>query len=155
MTQPDSSEKPRLTEEAGCEALHGHLVDKALAARAKYGPKIDHNAILAILADREVVRYPTCLRYDAAPLQTGEFAFAQPIGKQAADGYFLCVHPHFRDRPDALPLLVAYHLVSINYGPIATHEEAELFGATLLGMEVDAYYEKLCNLVDGMSAATT
>ena len=43
----------------------------------------------------------------------------------------------------AVPLLVAYHLVRVNYGEIAGPEAAEVFGATLCGMDVDDYYAAL------------
>jgi hypothetical protein len=38
----------------------------------------------------------------------------------------------------------------VNYGEIVSHEEAELFGATLLGMDVEEYYRALCDLADGV-----
>ncbi len=104
-----------------------------------------------MLDDREVVRYPTGLRFDAEPLQAGEFAFAQPLGEHPADGYCLFVHPCFENRREVWPLLTAYHIPVINYGDsVVTHEEAELFGATLLGMEIDAYYQALCELTDSI-----
>jgi hypothetical protein len=39
----------------------------------------------------------------------------------------------------------------INYGSIVEAEHAELYGATLLGLEVDTYYQALCELADAMS----
>ncbi len=136
------------SEEDGKQALHGHVCDKAAAAHEKYGPSIDWDTFQRMLDDPLVVRYPTTIAFDSQPLQPGEFAFVQPRGEQPAEGFQLFIHPHFRDRPDALPLLIAYHLVRVNYGEIATHEEAELFGATLLGLEVDAYYQAVCRLAD-------
>ncbi|MFQ5501302.1 MAG: hypothetical protein ACE5EQ_03255 [Phycisphaerae bacterium] len=135
-------------EEDGKQALRGHVCDKAAAAYAKYGPSIDWDTFQRMLDDPLVVRYPTTIVFDSQPLEPGEFAFVQPRGGQPAEGFQLFIHPHFRDRSDALPLLIAYHLVRVNYGEIATHEEAELFGATLLGLEVDAYYQSVCRLAD-------
>ena len=43
----------------------------------------------------------------------------------------------------------------INYGDIATHEEAELFGATLLGLDQEHYYATLCKLADSLPAAAS
>jgi hypothetical protein len=60
------------------------------------------------------------------------------------------VHPHYEHHTDVLPLLITYHLVSVNYGDIATHEEAELYGATLLGLPVEEYYRRLCELADAV-----
>jgi len=132
------------------EALLEHAARRAREARDAYGPGIDHATILRMLTDRAVVRYPTTIRYDAAALQPGEFAHAEPQGAGPALEYCLHVHPRFADQPDLLPLLISYHLVRINYGDVATHAEAETFGATLLGLDVDEYYERLCLLADGI-----
>jgi hypothetical protein len=142
----------KLTEHDGRQALHDHVVAKALYARDKYGAPIDYAAVCAMLDDREIVRFPTGLRFDADGLEPGEFAHAQPLGEHPAGGYCLFVHPYFEQRLDALPLLIAYHIVTVNYGDIATAGEAELFGATLLGMDVEAYYEAVCRLADELGA---
>ncbi len=47
-------------------------------------------------------------------------------------------------------LLIAYHIPVINYGTIVEALDAELFGATLLGLEVEAYYQALCELADAL-----
>jgi hypothetical protein len=135
------------------EAFLAHLVAKATAARFKYGLYIDAEAIRRMLDDPEVVRYPTSIEFDAAPLHADEFACPQPLGFHASDGYCLFVHPHFRRQPENLPLLVAYHIPTINYGGIAETEHAELYGATLLGLEVETYYRALCELADSVPGA--
>lgn len=111
------------TPEYGQEALRDHIVDKASAARRKYGGATDYPTMLRILDDTDVVRYPTGIRFDAGPLERGEFALLQPLGDEPASGFCLFVHPAFQERPDALPLLIAHHIVRINYGEIATHVE--------------------------------
>jgi hypothetical protein len=131
-------------------AFHEHLRAKAAAARARYGPAIDAAALTRLLADRDVVRWPTELSFDARPLQAGEFAYPQPLGFHPSDGFCLFVHPHFEPRPMDLPLLVAYHIPSINYGGIVEPRHAELYGATLLGLDVEAYYQALCALADSI-----
>ncbi len=140
--------KPKLTEEDGRKALLDHVIDRALLARDRHGAVIDESAIRAMLEDREVVRYPVTIVFDAAALEPGEFAWAEQAGERPSDGFRLHVHPRYAGRADALPLLVAYHLVRVNYGEIATREEAEVFGATLLGMEVNDYYAAICRLAD-------
>ena len=140
----------RPTARDGQEALRDHLIEKALLARSRYGPAIDSRAMRRLLADSEIVRFPAEIAFDAAPLRAGEFAWAMPRGDAPAAGFTLVIHPHFRDRPEVLPYLAAYHVPSICYLDIATHEEAELFGATLLGLDVDVYYERLCALADGI-----
>ncbi len=136
------------TVEDGRRALCEHAAGRARLARARYGPEIDMPAMLRLLGDAEVVRHPVEICFEAAPLEPGEFAYASPCGERPHEGFRLFVHPHFEDRPEALPLLIAYHLVRINYGVVATHEHAEIFGATLLGMTRDEYYETLCALAD-------
>ncbi len=141
----------QLTEQDGRDALHQHLVAKASEARLKYGLYIDADVIEKMLDDRDVVRYPTGLRYDAQDLEPGEFAYAHPLSEESTGGYCLFIHPWFEPQREILPLLVAYHIPVINYGSeIVTHEEAELFGATLLGIEVDSYYQALCELADSI-----
>ena len=140
----------KLTAQDAITALCDHVQSKADDARRSYGGRVDYTAILRMLSDRSVVRYPTELRFDAGPLEPGEFAYAHPLGEEPGAGFHLFVHPEFEDRPEILPLLIAYHLVSINYGEIATHEEAELFGATLLGLDAECYYEALCAAADSV-----
>ena len=145
--------KPKLTEEDGYEALKGHAVDKALLARSRYGPSFDETSMTRLLADPEVVRFPTLLQFDASSLMPGEFAWARALGERPSDGFALIIHPHFEGRWDVLPLLIGYHIVSINYLDVATQDEAELFGAALLGMEVLDYYDQLCALADSIPGA--
>jgi len=142
----------RLTAEDARVALRDHVEEKALAARRRYGGTVDEGAVRRMLEDRSVVRYPTQLRFDAEPLESGEFAHAEPLGRRAVDGFLLFVHPMLEKEPRLLPLAVAYHIVRINYGEIVTHQEAELFGATLLGLDREEYYQALCALADGIPA---
>ncbi len=146
-TQGDAR-PPKVTAEDGLRALRDHVVDTARRARQRYGGRIDYATIRRMLGDEQVVRYPVDLRFDADPLEPGEFAYVEPLGTHPAQGFVLYVHPRFRDREELLPLLIAYHLVRVNYGQVATHEEAELFGSTLLGLDRDAYYQKLCDAAD-------
>ncbi len=131
-------------------AFSEHLKAKAAAARIKYGLYIDTEAILQMLSDREVVRYPTTIEFDAAALQVHEFAYPQPLGFHPSDGFCLLVHPHFRGQPQNVPLLAAYYIPTINYGGIVEAQHAELYGATLLGLDVETYYQALCELADSI-----
>ncbi len=144
----------QLVVEQAAAAFREHLVEKATAARLKYGLYIDAETILRMLDDREVVRYPTTVIFDASPLQPHEFAYPQTLGFHASDGYALCIHPHFEPQREIWPLLIAYHLPVINYGAVVEAGHAELYGATLLGLELDTYYQALCELADAMPAAS-
>lgn len=136
------------TEQDGRLALRDHIVARAAAARDRHGPEIDGESIMRVLDDRDAVRYPVGVRFDSTPLEPGEFAWPQMLGEKPSDGFCLFVHPHFERRPQAWPLLISYHVPSVNYGEIVTAEEAELFAATLLGMDVETYYHALCTLAD-------
>jgi hypothetical protein len=139
-----------LIEEAQA-SLCEHATHSGAAARARHGP-IDEAAITRLLLDRQVVRYPTTLSFNAAQLEPGEFAHAILVGAHPREGYRVYVHPFFADRPGDVAYLVAYHLVTVNYGEIATHEVAETFGAELLGIPRDEYYFELCRLADELAA---
>ena len=141
----------KLTEEDARQALRGHVEEKAGAARERYGPTIDRATFESMLTDPEVTRWPTRLVFDATPLRPGEFGFAEPDPDSAEGGWRITLHPDFAADDDAVVRLAAYHIVSINYGEIATHEEAEAFGATLLGLPVDTYYAEVCALADRIS----
>lgn len=145
--------KPKLTENDGYEALREHVLERALAARAAHGPDFDRAAIEGLLADPKVMRFPTRLSFAADGLLDGEFAWARSLGPQPQDGYEIVVHPQFENRSEALPALVAYHIVSVNYLDVATSAEAELYGAALLGLEIDDYYKTVCAFADELPGA--
>ncbi|HHI80015.1 MAG TPA: hypothetical protein ENK02_08535 [Planctomycetes bacterium] len=147
----DQEERFQPTEEDGKLALREHAKLRGMEARHKYG-EIGPENLSALLKDPSVVRFPTILRFDAEPLEPGEFAFPSPLGEKPGDGYCLFVHPFFQDRPEALPFLVSYQLVRINYGEVATHEDAEAFGAALLGLDQEEYYQEICRLADELAA---
>jgi hypothetical protein len=138
----------KLTEADARQSLRDHIFEKARNTHLKYGFLIDAGTMTRILDSRDVVRYPMGIRFDAGPLQAGEFAFLEPLGEDPSQGFCLFIHPRFQNRPEALPLIVAYYIPTVNYGEIASYEEAELFGATLLGMDVGEYYQALCDLAD-------
>ena len=150
MSDTDQTRR-RPTIEDGRRSLSEHVQTKALEARAIYGPEVDWPALQRMLSDERYVRFPVTVVFDADTLEPGELAFVEQVGASPAEGYRLTVHPSFEHQPALLPLIVAYQLVVVNYGEIATHEEAELFGATLLGLDVEGYYQRLCLAADGLS----
>ena len=142
-----------LTEKDAQIALKDHLGDKAMNARLTHGMYIDADTIIKMLDDATFVRYPVSIRFDDEFLQQGEFAMPIPLGDHPSKGFCICIHPYFEQQPDAWPLLIAYHIPSINYGEIVSHEEAEHFGATLLGLDIETYYNALCELADSIPGA--
>ena len=141
----------RLTLEDGRESLAAHVAAKGAEIRAKYGPRIGWVQLARILADRECVRYPCELVFDATPLQPDECAYPAPNGERPEDGFRLCVHPYFAVDPDRVPLLALYQLVAVNYGAFASHDDAEAFGAAALGIPQEEYYAALCAMADEIS----
>ncbi len=142
-----------LTEQDAQIALKDHLGEKAMNARLAHGMYIDAETMLEMLDDRSFVRYPVSIRFDAEHLEPGEFAMPIPLGDHPSAGFCLFIHPYFEHQPEAWPLLIAYHIPSINYGEIVSHEDAEYFGATLVGLDVDTYYQALCELADSIPGA--
>lgn len=138
------------TEEDGYEALRNHIVNRAIACREKYGTELTWEVVQRILVDGDFVRFPVKVAFDDTHLQRGEFAIPVPLGESAKDGFVLCIRPCFEGNDAALVPLVLYHIPSINYLDIATHVEAELFGAAMLGLEIDEYYRRVCELADTM-----
>jgi hypothetical protein len=138
----------KLTVEDARQSMRGHVALKGEQLREKYGSSLGMEELKLILLDREFVRYPCGMKFDAAALQPGEFAYASPRGRRPEDGYVIFVHPHFMNRPDVVPWLVFYQLVVVNYGEFASAEDAEAFGASALGITEEEYYEELCRLAD-------
>ena len=127
-----------------------HVRRHAAEARLRYGLYIDADVIVRMLSDPKIVRYATALDFDGGRLEPGEFAWAEQVGDDPSDGFRLHVHPCFSSQQEIWPLLIAYHIPSINYGEIVTPEHAELYGATLLGLDGETYYRALCELVDSI-----
>lgn len=138
----------RLTAEDARQSLSAHVAAKGEEIRAKYGPHIGWAELQRLLQDRSCVRYPCEIVFDAAPLQPGEFAWPEPKGPKPEDGFTMYVHPYFMTQPEVVPYLVLYQLVLVNYGPFASADDAETFGAAALGLSKDEYYEALCKLAD-------
>jgi hypothetical protein len=141
----------QLTVEDARLSLHAHVAAKGEEICRKYGPQIGWHELLRLLEDREFVRYPCEIRFDAAPLLSGEFAHPLPKGERPEAGFTLYVHPFFATQLAVVPFLVLYQLVLVNYGEFASPQDAEIFGAGALGLEPEDYYQKLCQLADQIS----
>lgn len=131
-------------------AVSKHAIEKANEIRARYGPIIDYPAVLRILQDRKCIRYPVEIRFASDGIDPGLFAKTEPVSDNPDDGYVISLHRHFEDRPDVLPALILYQSVLVNYGDLATAEDAELFGSSVLGLERDTYYAQIATLTDAL-----
>ncbi len=135
----------------GHEALRGHVLQTAQEGRSRHPDLSAPGAVLALIQDEAVVRYPTDLVFDASRLSPGFFAEVEAQRASGTGTATLIVHPHFEGRGLDLAYLVAYHVPAINYGKMASHEDAEAFGATLLGVDVETYYARVCALADELA----
>jgi hypothetical protein len=137
-----------LTAEDAKQSLTAHVETKGLEVFAKYGPQLGWVTLQQVLADRACVRYPCDIVFDSAPLHPGEFAQPVQKGERPEEGFTMFVHPIFMMQLDAVPALVLYQLVAVNYGMFASSDEAETFGAAALGLTRDEYYAQICDLAD-------
>lgn len=137
-----------ITLEDGRRALGVHVLQKGSDLRKKYGGFIDYETLLKILRDEEFVRFPTRIIFDSSKIEKGMFALVEKQADEPTKNYIIYVHEHFKKKLGDLPAVVLYHLVTVNYGDFATHNEAEEFGSAALGMEKDYYYQYVCRLAD-------
>ena len=142
----------QLTADDAKQSLNAHVAAKGGELRAKHGPRIGWKELRPILEDRACVRYPCEIVFDAGPLGAGEFAHPVAKGANPEDGFTLFVHPFFMTQLERVPYLVLYQLVLVNYGEFASAEDAEIFGASALGISKDEYYEALCEMADEIGA---
>jgi hypothetical protein len=138
----------KLTLEDGRRALAVHCLDQGHKLRQKYGKAIGYDLLKTILKDETFVRHPVRLVFDSTKVEEGMFALAERVSLDASAGFIIYLHECFKQRPGDLLALVFYHLVAVNYGEFATHNEAEEFGSSALGMEKEEYYQLLCCLTD-------
>ena len=138
----------QLTTEDARQSLTAHAAAKGLEIREKYGPHIGWKELQQILQDRNCVRYPCEILFDAAGLQPGELAHPVAKGEQPEAGFTIFVHPLLLLELERVPPLVLYQLVLVNYGDFASADDAESFGANALGLSKDDYYRALCEMAD-------
>ena len=141
----------KLTVDDARQSLHAHVAAKGTEIREKYGSGIGWPELLRLLEDRAFVRYPCEIVFDAAPLEAGEFAHPVARGDRPEDGFTMYVHPFFMAQLPQVPCLVLYQLVLVNYGEFASPDDAEVFGASALGLTRDEYYDQLCAMADQVS----
>lgn len=139
-------------EALGQAALREHLHAQAVVAHAKYAP-LTFEKLPRFLLDPDCLRYPVRLAFEFGEMAAHQFAepgldFRDPTGQ----GRVLYVRPCLRQRPDDVVAAVAYMVPVINYGPVIRDEHCLLYGATLLGLTEEEYYQRLCELADWCGA---
>jgi hypothetical protein len=138
----------QLTADDARQSLNEHVAARGREIHGKYGPHIGWKELLRILEDRACVRYPCEVVFDARSLEPGEFAHPVAKGERPEDGFKMYVHPFFLTHLPQVPYLVLYQLVLVNYGEFASADDAETFGAAVLGLSREEYYQALCELAD-------
>lgn len=140
-------------ERLGQESLRDHLLAQAVVAHHKHGP-LTADRLEALLQDPECVRHPTRIVFEFGEMALHQFAQPDVDWRNTdQDGRVLYVRPLLRDRPELLPLAVAYMIPLINYGEnVITDAHCLSYGSTLLGLMEDEYYAALCRLADQVGA---
>lgn len=137
----------------GEEALRGHLLAQAQVAHARHAP-ICGAGLDALLRDRECVRHPVRLEFGFGGMAPHQFAQPEPDRRDpCGTGVVLCLRPLLRDRPEWVALAVAYMIPVINYGEgVVGDAHCLLYGAALLGLTEDEFYQELCSLAEFVGA---
>jgi hypothetical protein len=145
---------PAELEQLGQQSLRDHLIAQAIVAHQKHGP-LTADKLDALLHDPACLRHPVRLVFEFGEMAMHQFAQPDMDWRNPEqDGRVLYVRPLLRDRRDLLPLAVAYMIPLINYGDIITDDHCLAYGATLLGMMEDDYYQQLCELAAFLGVET-
>lgn len=149
----DSSDRLRTAsatdlEQAGQRSLREHLHAQALVAHQKYAP-LTVDRIDELLHDPNCLRHPTRIVFEFGGMALHQFAQPDLDGpNRERDGRVLYLRPVLRAHPDLILLAVAYMIPVINYGDLIADEHCRLYGATLLGLFEDEFYQRICALAD-------
>lgn len=123
-----------------------------MVAHHKYAP-LTADKLEALLQDPECVRHSTRLVYEFGEMALHQFAQPDVDWRNTEqDGRALYLRPLLRDRPDLLPLAVAYMIPLINYSNLISDGHCLSYGATLLGMMEEEYHAAICQLADFVGA---
>ncbi len=143
---------PAELEQLGQQSLHEHLLAQAVVAHQKHGP-LTADKLEAFLHDPDCLRHPVRLAFEFGEMAMHQFAQPDTDWRNSAqDGRVLYLRPRLRERPDLLPLAVAYMIPLINYGGIISDDHCLRYGAVLLGLMEEEYYQQLCALSDWVGA---
>ncbi|MCS1408757.1 MAG: hypothetical protein M2R45_01934 [Verrucomicrobia subdivision 3 bacterium] len=132
------------------DGLTSRLRAQAGHARDKYRGLRPSN-LGAFLADSEFIRYPTRLVLEFGEMGTHQFAHPEPDIRNPG-GVMLYLRPILGKHPDYLVRAVSYMIPVINFGKIISDDHCLIYGAALLGLDVGAYYDAICELADFVGA---
>lgn len=132
----------------GEDSLREHLVDTAIVAHELFFP-LAGEQLQAFLENRNMVRHPVELVFEIGSMAGHQFAQPEPDG----DGFRLSVHPALQKRGTDLAMAVAYFVPVMNYGSLINDDHCLIYGATLFGMTIEAYYAELCRIAGDIGVA--
>ncbi|MFO1497231.1 MAG: hypothetical protein U1G07_02345 [Verrucomicrobiota bacterium] len=139
-------------EHLGQQSLCDHLVAQAVVAHQKYAP-LTADKLEALLHDADVVRHPVRLVFEFGAMALHQFAQPDIDWRNTQlDGRTLYLRPLLRTCPDLLPLAVAYMIPLINYGEVISDAHCLSYGATLLGLVEEDFYNQVCKMSDLVGA---
>lgn len=145
---------PAELEQLGQTSLREHILAQAIVAHQKHCP-LTADKLDVLLADSGCLRHPVRLVFEFGEMAMHQFAQPDIDWRNTGhDGRVLYLRPLLRDRPDLLPLAVAYMIPLINYGGIISDDHCLRYGATLLGLMEDEYYQQMCALAEFLGAET-
>jgi hypothetical protein len=143
---------PNELEQLGQEGLREHLLAQAVAAHQKHAP-LTGDKLDALLHDSDCLRHPTRLVFEFGEMAMHQFAQPDMDWRNPEqDGRVLYLRPLLRERSELVLLAVAYMIPLINYGNVASDEHCILYGATLLGLMEEEFYQSICALADLVGA---
>lgn len=136
----------------GEDSLMDHLKHQATEARGRHGGLRSSN-LETFLNDRDCVRYPTRLVLEFGEM--GPHQFAQPdrdYRSNQLEARVIYLRPILGQRPDLIALAVSYMIPVVNYGQIINDEHCIEYGAALMGLSTNDYYNCICELADFVGA---
>lgn len=128
--------------------LRDHLLEQATFAHRKHGP-LTPATLDAFLKDADCIRYPTRLVYEFGEMALHQFAQPEPDPRDpSGNSRVIYLRPILRHHPERVVEAVAYMLPVANYGDVVQDDHCLLYGATLLGLTTDEFYERVCRLAE-------
>lgn len=128
--------------------LHEHVVKSAGKASEKLGGPLCADNLDLFLSDPDCLRVPTKLVFDGFGVDMHQFANPEFVLVDGLRQCILHIRPHYADLTESHPYIVAYMTAAINYGTGATAALCETYGAIVMQMQEDAFYEAVCRIAD-------
>lgn len=127
-------------------ALESHAAVAASRALDTLGGPLSFTNLSQFL--ESCLRFPTVLQFDDDGLEPQQFARPSFEDRDGLRTCILRIRPHFENQTKDLPYIVAYMAATINYLDSASSALCEDFGATLMGVRTEDFYQSVCRISD-------